>query len=216
MARSHALENLRDTLMEAAVSAPVSGELYIETNSRLRRWVMDVAASMNSVYLAVNEHDMDLREDAIPSAIEAGLTVLTNGVSFEGLDKVQRHIASLNLLSKDAVEAEDLSQYSPVFAASRAAVQAVSAALQMTGDHDIFSVVARAGVVVEQCVLANAYLELSKDFDGTVAPSHKQVVDAIANARAEMVPLYKDGLISRLKENLPGNFERMPETALKM
>jgi hypothetical protein len=208
MARSHALENLRDTLLETAVSAPVSGELYIETNSRLRRWVMDVAGSMNSIYLAVNQHDMDLGEDAIPSAIGAGLSVLTNGVSFEGLDKVQRHVASLNLLLKDAVDAEDVSQYSPVFAASRAAVQAVSSALQMTGDHDIFSVAARAGVVVEQCVLANAYLELSKDFDGTVAPSHKQVADAIAEARAEMVPLYKEGLLSRLKENVPGDFER--------
>jgi hypothetical protein len=31
---------------------------------------------------------------------------------------------------------------------------------------------------------------------------------AIEDARAEMIPLYKEGLLSRLKDNVPGDFER--------
>jgi hypothetical protein len=208
MARSHALDDLRDALMENAVSAPVSGEVYIETNSRVRRWVLDVAGSMNAVYLGVNEYDMNLNEKAIPVAVEAGLAVLSDGVSFSGLEAVERQVGLVSALAKEAANSEDVSEYSPVFAASRVAAQAVYSALKMIDDHDIFSVVSRASAVIEQCVLANAYLNLSKDFDGTVAPTNKQVANAIAEARAEMIPLYKDGLVSRLQDNAPGDFER--------
>lgn len=214
MARSHALDDLRNTLMQAAVSAPATGEAYIEINSRVRRWVLDVASSMNPIYLAVNEHDMDLKESTIPEAIEAGLATLTDGVSFSALEKVERHIALLRARMTDAASDEHVAEYSPVFAASRAAIQAVGAALRLIDNHDIFSVVSRATSVIEECVLANAYLSLSKDYDGTLAPTNKQVLSAIEDARAEMIPLYKSGLESRLKDNVPGDFDRQPATAL--
>jgi hypothetical protein len=50
------------------------------------------------------------------------------------------------------------------------AAQTVSLALGIVDDFDLFSVVTRGAVVVEQAILANSYLALSKEFDGTVMP----------------------------------------------
>jgi hypothetical protein len=213
MKNSNALDNLRAALMDAVISAPATGERYIEINSRLRLWVLDVARSVNDIYLAVNEHDMNLEGNVIPTAIDVGQDILISGVSHGGLERLKGQIGSITEIFHAAIEAEGVTDYSPVFSASRAATQAVHSALPIVSDHDIFSVVTRGLAVVEQCVLANAYLNLSADFDGTVAPTNKQVAGAIAEARAEMIPLYQEGLVSRLKANVPGDFQRTTVSA---
>lgn len=207
-----ALDNLRTALTEAALSAPAAGREYIEINNRLRSWVLDMAGSMNSIYLAVNQHDMRLSENVIPEALAVGRDILDFSKT-RNKDDLEPQFEILHETLGEAIEAEDVTLYSPVFAASRASIQAVDAALRIVPDYDIFSVVIRGLAVAEQCVLANAYLNLSKDYDGTVLPSHKQVAQAIAEARTEMIPLYQEGLASRIRANMPGDFERPAASA---
>lgn len=217
MARSHALDNLQNALKEIILLTPETGELYVESNNRLRSWILDVARSLNPIFLSVNEHDMEYSEEAIPVALKAGYDALGSaGGSFEGFAELRVQQDAVRKLIADAIEAEDLTNYSPLFVASRTAAQAVSYALELVGDHDVFSVCIGAIGVVERAVVANAYIILAKNFDGTVVPTHGQVADAIAESRAEMIPLYQDGLISRIKKNIPGDFEHPAVIAPKI
>lgn len=199
---SRPMDDIRRELSKFAGSTPPAGPDFIAALNRIRSWTFDMAEAMVPLYLSVNDFEMDMTSDLVDDAIgyarsEAEKTPeeyhMYAGTYRDLLRELPKAVA-------EALHYEEAADYSVSYGASRAALQAIQAAVSSPDDFDMFSLVIRAQNVAEQCVLAEAYRNLAREIDGPATP--KQIRKAIVEASSERGAIYMSALAARLYENV--------------
>lgn len=195
---THPMTDIRDVLIDSAAQAPVDKEQSWQVLCRMRRWSLDLAEQMVPLVMAANQFGdvfdvgMLLRPLALARE-DANLQPEDDLISHPDMTAA---VASLGIAVEEAMEYERMAEYTPVWSAARAGLQAIHTAVSEYLDDDILSWAIRLPGVAEKCALAEAYSGLARVHD--TMPSRQETVEALKDARQEMGAAYLQMLHARM------------------